>query len=309
MGRKIDLTGKVFGYWTVIEEDKALTRLKRTTYWKCKCKCGTEKSVAGASLRNNLSKSCGCYNEEVLRSRSTVKIGKKYGRLLVVKSAKDEENKNNSSWNPSKFLCQCDCGNTTIVYGPALISGNTKSCGCYKKERQQDNKKDLLNLKIGKLTVIESTNRKNKYGCYYWKCKCDCGNFCEKDSATLLAGKVNSCGCITSRGENKIESLLLQNNISFIKQKTFENCKNLETNYLFRFDFYVENSFLIEFDGIQHFSAIGGWSTEDYLELTKQRDEYKNNWCKENNIPLKRIPYWKLDTLTLEDLMGDEYLI
>ena len=54
---------------------------------------------------------------------------------------------------------------------------------------------------------------------------------------------------------------------------------------------------------------VGGWDTEEYFALIKQRDEYKNNWCKENNIPLKRIPYWKLDTLTLEDIMGDEYLI
>ena len=29
MGKKIDLTGKTFGYWTVIEEDKVLTRIKK----------------------------------------------------------------------------------------------------------------------------------------------------------------------------------------------------------------------------------------------------------------------------------------
>lgn len=28
------------------------------------------------------------------------------------------------------WLCQCDCGNTSIVRGKSLIQGNTKSCGC-----------------------------------------------------------------------------------------------------------------------------------------------------------------------------------
>jgi len=32
-------------------------------------------------------------------------------------------------------------------------------------------------------------------------------------------------------------------------------------------------------------------------------DEYKNNWCKENNIPLIRIPYNHLNELKIEDLM------
>lgn len=33
-----------------------------------------------------------------------------------------------------KFLCKCDCGNEVIVHGKAVIKGNTKSCGCYRKK-------------------------------------------------------------------------------------------------------------------------------------------------------------------------------
>ena len=36
--------------------------------------------------------------------------------------------------------------------------------------------------------------------------------------------------------------------------------------------------------------------------LIKRRDETKNNYCFSNNIPLIRIPYYKLDTLKLKDL-------
>lgn len=42
--------------------------------------------------------------------------------------------------------------------------------------------------------------------------------------------------------------------------------------------------------------------TKDFQDRIS-KDEYKTNWCKKNNIPLIRIPYWKLDTLCLDDLL------
>jgi hypothetical protein len=63
--RLIDLTDRQFGRWTVIargpRQGNALT-------WFCRCECGTEKFVEGASLRRSdtpkSSKSCGCYRRE-----------------------------------------------------------------------------------------------------------------------------------------------------------------------------------------------------------------------------------------------------
>ena len=62
MGRKlIDLEGQKFGKWTVIEVAKAPKNIKgRHVYWKCKCECGTERIVSGASLRKMRTISCGC---------------------------------------------------------------------------------------------------------------------------------------------------------------------------------------------------------------------------------------------------------
>lgn len=45
MGKYIDLTGKRFGRWTVIEVDREAS--KSQIYWKCRCDCGTIKSVMG----------------------------------------------------------------------------------------------------------------------------------------------------------------------------------------------------------------------------------------------------------------------
>lgn len=36
------------------------------------------------------------------------------------------------------LICQCDCGSTKIVQRSNLQSGNTTSCGCYRKERTKE---------------------------------------------------------------------------------------------------------------------------------------------------------------------------
>lgn len=59
------------------------------------------------------------------------RTGIRYGRLIVIKFA-------GRDWIGYAFRpvwkCQCDCGNTVIVSGNSLQSGNTKSCGCLHKE-------------------------------------------------------------------------------------------------------------------------------------------------------------------------------
>lgn len=42
---------------------------------------------------------------------------------------------------------------------------------------------------------------------------------------------------------------------------------------------------------------------EEKLHLTQQYDEIKNQWCKDNNIPLIRIPYIHYNNLTIKDLL------
>ena len=53
-------------------------------------------------------------------------IGKKFGRLIVLKEykGKTESNKKGVKW-----LCECDCGNTIVVLSRLLIGGNNMSCG------------------------------------------------------------------------------------------------------------------------------------------------------------------------------------
>jgi hypothetical protein len=59
MPKKIDLTGKTFGNWTVLSFDNTTFGTKHGRYI-CQCSCGTVKSVIAYSLLNGKSKSCGC---------------------------------------------------------------------------------------------------------------------------------------------------------------------------------------------------------------------------------------------------------
>jgi hypothetical protein len=61
----------------------------------------------------------------------------------------------------------------------------------------------------------------------------------------------------------------------------------------------VNDKYLIEYDGRQHFSDEN--TIFNYNETLKH-DKIKNQWCKENNIPLIRIPYTHLKDLCIEDL-------
>lgn len=52
--------------------------------------------------------------------------GKRFGKLLVLGLYCTNRN---TKWN-----CLCDCGNSHIVRSSHLLSGNIKSCGCFKSE-------------------------------------------------------------------------------------------------------------------------------------------------------------------------------
>lgn len=97
--------------------------------------------------------------------------------------------------------------------------------------------------------------------------------------------------CSSSKGEKEILKHLKENKISFESEKTFNNCKH--KNKL-SFDFYlpIQNT-AIEYDGLQHFQPVEYFGGEKRFNEDQKRDKMKNKYCKENNITLIRIPYWK----------------
>lgn len=319
MGKLIDITGQKFNRLTVLYRDVEYEKnhnLHKGAYWKCQCDCGEKTTVWGPYLRNGNTKSCGCLQKEKARINGGFKdlTGQKFNRLLVLKLNNNYKKENKTSRTGAYWNCLCDCGNEVTVLATDLICGQVKSCGCLRLEKLREScMKDITGQVFGHLTALEidknyKQEKQINSRSIYWKCRCTCGNIVSVEGTHLRRNETRSCGCVQSRGEEKIAQLLKENNICFTSQKTYLTCKFPNTNAAARFDFYINNQFLLEFDGIQHFKPYG-WSTKENYELIKSRDLYKNLWCKENNIPLKRIPYWCLEELTIEDIMGDNYLV
>lgn len=172
-------------------------------------------------------------------------------------------------------------------------------------ENPSTTEKDITGQKFGKWTVLYKTNKRNAGGIIYWHCRCECGVERDVLGSSLRNGYSLSCGLHPniSKGNYKIAELLRAANIPFESEKTFSTCKDKKE---LPFDFYVNNQYLIEYDGFQHFEESREKTQEiglgfDY-DYTHKHDLMKNQWCKENGIPLIRIPYIHYDNLTIEDL-------
>ena len=130
MHNKIDwsMIGKRFGRLTIIDLDH---EGKNGPFWLCRCDCGNEKVVGNYHLKCGDTTSCGCKKRERKTDDLT---GKHFGRLTVIQF--DHMDKYSSQY----WLCECNCPSRTrlIVSRSALISGHTKSCGCFKKDLQRE---------------------------------------------------------------------------------------------------------------------------------------------------------------------------
>lgn len=73
------------------------------------------------------------YREVTERSKTKDSmLGKKYNRLTVLEPAGF---RTYSKKRRRMYRCRCDCGNIVVVLASSLKTGNTNSCGCYKKDR------------------------------------------------------------------------------------------------------------------------------------------------------------------------------
>lgn len=59
----VDLTGRKYGRWLVL---KRAPNRGRMVCWECVCECGVVKEIARISLTSHASKSCGCWNLEMI---------------------------------------------------------------------------------------------------------------------------------------------------------------------------------------------------------------------------------------------------
>ena len=324
--KKIDMTGWVMkdhgipdSLITVIEEDKEYkikNNIKSTkAFWKCLCQCGNIFSAMGTDIRRGKRKSCGCLRHlpRTEQNHST-KIdmtgwemwnhGVPESIITIIK----EDPIKTKEMGVIYWLYQCACGNIGSGSGTNIRHGNVLSCGCLKKiNARKACMIDLTNKRFGILTALYPDSKfYGGHGGVRWVCRCDCGNTTTVLANALTSGKTQSCGCLRSKGEKLIRSILIENGIPFIAEKTYDDLRSIK-NHLLRYDFYINDKFLLEYDGEQHY--IEWNNSNDTLEERQARDKIKNEYAKSHNIPLKRIPYWDYDKITLENIMSDKWLL
>lgn len=102
----------------------------------------------------------------------------------------------------TNWLCQCDCGNLTVVSARHLKAKEVKACGM--NHKQYDKTDKHIGEKFGELILVgrvikEDVVRKDKA---YWKCLCSCGKTTIVAYDNLVSGITKSCGHLKAQYEN-----------------------------------------------------------------------------------------------------------
>lgn len=193
----------------------------------------------------------------------------------------------------TKCVFHCNICNTDFLQFPArLINEHIYGCNCCpsKKLTHEDFLNRLGDECLEEYEILEKyVNIDTPILLKHKPCQC---TFKISPYQFIKESKKKYCPICyykKSHGEVLITEFLTKNNITYIKEKVFENFPNR------RFDFYLPNlNIAIEFDGAQHYQYVQYFHHN--LEGFKQRQQMdleKNQYCINNNIQLFRIPYWE----------------
>lgn len=158
-------------------------------------------------------------------------LNKTFNRLTIL-DIFYKKNKRNHNVRYAK--CKCSCGNEKDILLAEVVTGGTKSCGCYEKECSRNSPtkfkpnfddNEIIGKTFNRLTVISNFY---KDGIRYCKCKCSCGNEKILRYCNLVFSRVKSCGCIAKeRSEHHKLTCELRRKYHDIKKRCYnEKCNN-----------------------------------------------------------------------------------
>ena len=199
-----------------------------------------------------------------------------------------------------KVKCKCNIDGYEWSTTPDLLIN--RSTGCYKcscrktgERCRKTNSNFLLQLKNVNPNIIPLEN----YIDDHTKIKCLCTiheHVWYVVPNKILHRKTGCPKCASYHNENKLDTILDKWGYNYELQKKFPDCIDKKP---LPFDRYLPDfNILIEYDGEQHYFPIrfGDISNEQAKEKFDKvclHDNIKNKYCKDNNIPLIRIPYWE----------------
>lgn len=192
-----------------------------------------------------------------------------------------------------KIHCTCPKHGEFIIRISGLFDGHN----CWKCKGTQPSKGNI------ELFLERSRQIHNGYYDYsksiYTKGKDKLIIICPKHGEFLQSASAHMQGqgcpsCKMSKGEKLIRTWLLNNNVKFNPQHSFDDFKR---RY---YDFYLpEYDICIEYDGELHYTGPKRLGGEEKLKKRQQIDKIKTEYCIKNNIKLIRIPYFEIHNINI----------
>lgn len=169
------------------------------------------------------------------------------------------------------------------------------------------NVRNYFDINGYKCDILENSGNKRK-GKFIFIC--ECGKYYSSTLDEVINNvkpriRCKKCSNTISSGEKAIIDWLQNNNINYKYQYKFTNCKYKRE---LPFDFYLPDyNVCIEFDGIYHYEKQKH-ITDKQFEEQQIRDKIKDEYCKQNNIKLIRIPYWNLYNKKYKSILAKNIL-
>jgi hypothetical protein len=153
--------------------------------YECLCECGNVAIVKLPNLKSGHTQSCGCISSGPKAKNLT---GTRFGKLVAIALI------GKTKWRTQLYECICDCGLTVVTNSRDLKSGATKSCGCLKKE-SDNNRIGPKNPNYDpSIPDLERSKRRSVPGLADWK------------KAVKERAKCEVCSCPTNLTAHHIES-------------------------------------------------------------------------------------------------------
>lgn len=189
-----------------------------------------------------------------------------------------------------RWLClTTNCNYIWKTCADSILNNNRGCPKCSRKIALTNESVDarLNNRPIKRLDDINGTGRRVN-----WECL-DCHHIWITSPDSILNGK-RGCPNCKYKNEKIVYGLLKQYNIDFEHQKDIRSININETRFC-KVDFYIPSvNLIIEYNGKQHYEPVrfhGIPSNKAKINFMKQkeRDDYINKFCNDNNIKLLKI--------------------
>lgn len=274
--------------------------------------CGENRNFTVAAniarrARRNCKNVCAKCEENIWRNKQREAFHKAQN-ILKQKGTIQLIGKIQSWWQKESVEWKCLKCNHTFERAPfVMFMQGGKNCNCpwcethpfeYSEEMIKEKAYEMWGTEF---TFLSIDSLKNKNGSKRVLIK---HNKCGFSYSVSLYSFLHGQGCPkckSSHGELKVRKYLMENNFTFIEQKSIKanSIKKL------RLDFYLEvgeKKFAIEYNGKQHYEPVDFFGGEEAYYSQKKRDEKKKEYCEQNNIELIIIPYNDESSLKTSEL-------